>query len=92
MRIAFLTSGGLAPCLSASIAYLINEYSKTNTQIEFFGYQNGYKGLLLGQKISIPQEISDKTDLLASYGGTPIGNSRVKLTNIENCIKHGYIK
>jgi len=91
MRIAFLTAGGLAPCLSASIAYLINEYSKVDIQVEFFGYKNGYKGLLLGQKIPIPNSVSEKTDLLASYGGSPIGNSRVKLTNIEDCIKNGYI-
>ena len=91
MRVAFLTAGGLAPCLSASIAYLINEYSKIDIQVEFFGYKNGYKGLLLGQKISIPRQVSDKTDLLASYGGTPLGNSRVKLTNIEDCIQNGYI-
>jgi len=92
MRVAFLTAGGLAPCLSASIAYLIKEYSKIEDSIEFFGYKNGYKGLLLGQKISIPKNILKKTDLLASYGGSPIGNSRVKLTNIEDCIKNGYIK
>ena len=91
MRVAFLTAGGLAPCLSASIAYLINEYSKIDKSVEFFGYKNGYKGLLLGQKISIPNTVSEKTDLLASYGGSPIGNSRVKLTNVEDCIKNGYI-
>ena len=38
MRVAFLTAGGLAPCLSASIAYLIKEYAKLNDSIEFFGY------------------------------------------------------
>ena len=26
------------------------------------------------------------------YGGSPIGNSRVKLTNRDNCLKRGYIK
>ena len=25
------------------------------------------------------------------FGGSPIGNSRVKLTNIEDCIKKGYV-
>ena len=90
MRVAFLTSGGLAPCLSASIAYLIKEYAKLNDSVEFFGYKNGYKGLLLGQKISIPN-IVDQVDILASYGGSPIGNSRVKLTNVDDCIKNGYI-
>tara|TARA_B110000014_G_C20122260_1_gene595313 strand:+ start:2300 stop:3487 length:1188 start_codon:yes stop_codon:yes gene_type:complete len=90
MRVAFLTAGGLAPCLSASIAYLIKEYAKLNDSIEFFGYKNGYKGLLLGQKISIPN-IVEQVDILASYGGSPIGNSRVKLTNVDDCIKNGYI-
>ena len=25
------------------------------------------------------------------FGGSPIGNSRVKLTNIEDCVKKGYV-
>jgi len=91
MKIAFLTSGGLAPCLSASIAYLIDEYSKLNMEVEFYGYKNGYKGLLLGHKISFSSNISTKIDIIASFGGNPIGNSRVKLTNIDNCIKNNYI-
>ena len=92
MRVAFLTAGGLAPCLSSSIAYLIQEYSKLDIEIDFFAYQNGYKGLLLGDVISIPNSVKDKVEILASYGGSAIGNSRVKLTNIEDCIKNGYIK
>ena len=27
-----------------------------------------------------------------TFGGSPIGNSRVKLTNVDNCIKKGFIK
>ena len=90
MRVAFLTAGGLAPCLSASIAYLIEEYFKIDNSIEFFGYKHGYKGLLLGDKVSIPN-LSNKIEILASYGGSPIGNSRIKLANIEDCIKNKYI-
>ena len=26
------------------------------------------------------------------FGGSPLGNSRVKLTNIDDCVKKGYIK
>ena len=92
MRVAFLTAGGLAPCLSASIGYLIKEYSSISDSISFFGYQHGYKGLLLGQKIDIPNYLSDKSNIFVSYGGSPLGNSRVKLSNIENCIKNKYIK
>ncbi|MBE19873.1 MAG: pyrophosphate--fructose-6-phosphate 1-phosphotransferase [Gammaproteobacteria bacterium] len=92
MKVAFLTSGGVAPCLSASIAYLIKEYSAIDNSIEFYAYKHGYKGLLLGNKISIPNNLSNKTDAIASFGGSAIGNSRVKLTNINDCIKNKYIK
>ena len=92
MKVAFLTSGGVAPCLSASIAYLIQEYSAIDNSIEFYGYKHGYKGLLLGHKISIPNNLSNKADLIASFGGSALGNSRVKLTNIDDCIKNKYIQ
>ena len=62
MKIAFLTAGGIAPCLSSSIARLINQYSKSNLNIKFYGYLNGYKGLLLGNKIEIPNNIKDRVD------------------------------
>ena len=38
--------------------------------------------------ISIPNSVKNKVEILASYGGSAIGNSRVKLTNIEDCIKN----
>ena len=91
MKVAFLTSGGLAPCLSSSIGYLIEEYIAIDKTIEFYGYKNGYKGLLKGQKISIPKEMSKHSQDIATYGGSFLGNSRVKLTNIKDCIKNGYI-
>ena len=92
MRVAFLTAGGLAPCLSSSIGLLIEQYSKLDIEVEFFAYKNGYKGLLKGDIISIPNHIADNIENIISYGGSFIGNSRVKLTNIEDCIKNQYIK
>ena len=47
-KIAFLTAGGIAPCLSASIGALIIEYVKKLPDVEMIGYSHGYKGLLLG--------------------------------------------
>ena len=82
MRVAFLTAGGLAPCLSSSISLLIEEYSKLDIDIEFFAYKNGYKGLLNGDIISIPNHVANNVEHIISYGGSFIGNSRVKLTNI----------
>ncbi len=92
MKIAFLTAGGIAPCLSASIGALIEAYNILAPEAELVGYLHGYRGLLLGNKIKIPASVRDKTDILYEFGGSPIGNSRIKLTNAENCIKRGYIK
>ena len=92
MKIAFLTAGGIAPCLSASIGALIEAYNILAPEAELVGYLHGYRGLLLGNKIEIPASVREKTDILYEFGGSPIGNSRVKLTNAGNCIKQGYIK
>ena len=92
MKIAFLTAGGIAPCLSSSIGALINEYNKLAPQAEMIGYLNGYRGLLLGKSIEFPDSIKSQYNILFDFGGSPIGNSRVKLTNIDDCIKHGYVK
>ena len=43
MKIAFLTSGGLAPCLSASIGALVAEYSVIAPEAKHMGYLNGYR-------------------------------------------------
>ena len=91
MKIAFLTAGGIAPCLSASIGGLIKSYNSIFPTAELLGYLNGYKGLLTGHKITIPDSVKKNTKIFDRYGGSPIGNSRVKLTNIENCVQQGYI-
>ena len=92
MRVAFLTAGGIAPCLSASIGYLIQFYNDILNDISFVGYLNGYKGLLTGNSINFPNEIKDNALELLNYGGSPIGNSRVKLTNVADCVSKGYVK
>ena len=51
MKIAFLTAGGIAPCLSSSIGALIQNYTRVSPNSRMIGYLNGYRGLLLGQSI-----------------------------------------
>jgi len=92
MRIAFLTAGGIAPCLSASIGALIEKYNQVLPGAELFGYLNGYGGLLLGNSIRFPKSVKNNYAILYDFGGSPIGNSRVKLTNVEDCLKRGYVK
>ena len=55
------------------------------------GYLHGYKGLLTGKHIPITQNVIEGAEILYQFGGSPIGNSRVKLSNVDDCIKSGYI-
>ncbi|MFK5924173.1 MAG: pyrophosphate--fructose-6-phosphate 1-phosphotransferase [Verrucomicrobiota bacterium] len=92
MKIAFLTAGGLAPCLSSSIGALIQHYQTLAPDAEFVGYLNGYQGLLLGKSITFPESAKKNYEVFYKFGGSPIGNSRVKLTNVEDCVKRGLVQ
>jgi pyrophosphate--fructose-6-phosphate 1-phosphotransferase len=91
-KVGILTAGGLAPCLSSSIAGLIENYTKIDPSIEIICYLSGYKGLLLGDSIEVTDDIRKKAWVLYNHGGSPIGNSRVKLTNVADCLKRGLVK
>ncbi len=91
-KVAFLTAGGLAPCLSSSIGFLIDEYNRTSPQTEMIGYVNGYMGLLKGDSIPVTDDVRKNALILTQHGGSPIGNSRVKLTNVKDCVKRGLVK
>ena len=91
MKIAFLTAGGIAPCLSSSIGALIESYNNLAPEAEMIGYLNGYRGLLLGKSLRFPEEVKTNYPILYDFGGSPIGNSRVKLTNTDDCVKRGYV-
>ena len=91
-KVALLTAGGLAPCLSSAVGALIERYSEIAPDVEIIAYRGGYRGLLLGDSITITPEIRSKAGLLQTFGGSPIGNSRVKLTNVADCVKRGLVK
>lgn len=92
MKIAMLTAGGLAPCLSAAVGGLILEYSKKAPKAEIIGYRNGYMGLLKGWSLKVTPKVRKNAAALLSHGGSPIGNSRVKLTNVKDCVKRGLVQ
>lgn len=92
MKIALLTSGGIAPCLSASIGRLVGNYLTQYPEAKIIGYLNGYKGLLLGKSIIFSKELKNKILDFYQFGGSPLGNSRVKLTNVKDCLEKKYIK
>lgn len=91
-KVAILTAGGLAPCLSSAIGSLIERYTEIDPTIEIICYRGGYKGLLLGDFYKVTPEIREKAGLLHRFGGSPIGNSRVKLTNVKDCVKRGLVQ
>lgn len=91
-KVALLTAGGLAPCLSSAVGGLIERYTEIAPEVEIIAYLGGYAGLLKGESISVTAEVREKAHLLHGFGGSPINNSRVKLTNIADCVKRGLVK
>jgi pyrophosphate--fructose-6-phosphate 1-phosphotransferase len=91
-KVGILTAGGLAPCLSAAVGELILQYTKVSPDVEIVIYPYGYQGLLLGKSFVVTAEARRQAQRLLHWGGSPIGNSRVKLTNVEDCLKKGLVK
>src|SRR3954469_9632175 len=91
-RVALLTAGGLAPCLSSAVGGLIERYTELAPEVEIIGYLDGYAGLLAGRSVTVGPEVRAKAGNLHRFGGSPIGNSRVKLTNVEDCLRRGLIQ
>lgn len=90
--VAMLTAGGLAPCLSSAVGGLIERYSEVAPDVRIIAYTSGYAGLLKGEYVEVTPEVREKAYLLHRFGGSPIGNSRVKLTNVADCVKRGLVQ
>jgi len=90
-KVALLTAGGFAPCLSSAIGGLIERYTALRPEIEIIAYRYGYQGLLEGDSLTVTPEVRARAGLLHQFGGSPIGNSRVKLTNAADLVKRGLV-
>ena len=90
--VAMLTAGGLAPCLSSAVGGLIERYTEVAPDVRIIAYRNGYAGLLRGDSVEVTSEVRDNAHRLHAFGGSPIGNSRVKLTNVKDCVKRGLVQ
>src|SRR5689334_3883882 len=90
--VAMLTAGGLAPCLSSAVGGLIERYTEVAPDVRIIAYLNGYAGLLTGNSVEVTAEVRANAHRLHAFGGTPIGNSRVKLTNVGDCVKRGLVQ
>jgi diphosphate-dependent phosphofructokinase len=90
-RVALLTAGGYAPCLSSAVGGLIERYTAVAPEVEIIAYKHGYQGLLAGDSLTVTDPVRQRAGLLHAYGGSPIGNSRVKLTNAADLVKRGLV-
>ena len=91
-KVALLTAGGFAPCLSTAVGGLIERYTELAPEIEIIAYKLGYQGLLTGDYLTVTDEVRAHARVLRDFGGSPIGNSRVKLTNAANLVKRGLVE
>ena len=91
-KVAMLTAGGLAPCLSAAVGGLIEHYTKVAPDVRIIAYLNGYAGLLTGKSVEVTEKVRATASRLHAFGGSPIGNSRARLTNVEDCAKRGLVQ
>ncbi len=91
-KVALLTAGGFAPCLSAAVGGLINRYSQLVPEVDIIGYRHGYQGLLARDFLDVTPAVRARAALLHEFGGSPLGNSRVKLTNTKDLVKRGLIQ
>ncbi len=90
--VAMLTAGGLAPCLSSAVGGLIERYTEIAPDHRIIAYRNGYAGLLKGEYVEVTDKVRETAARLHAFGGSPIGNSRVKLTNVEDCVRRGLVQ
>ena len=90
-KVAILTAGGFAPCLSSAIGGLVQRYTEVAPEVEIIAYKHGYQGLLQGDYFVVDETVRAKAHLLHLFGGSPIGNSRVKLTNVKDLVKRGLV-
>jgi pyrophosphate--fructose-6-phosphate 1-phosphotransferase len=90
-KVALLTAGGFAPCLSSAIGGLIERYTAVAPEVEIIAYRYGYQGLLQGDSVTVTPAVREKASVLHRYGGSPIGNSRVKLTNAADLVKRDLV-
>ena len=90
-KVALLTAGGFAPCLSSAIGGLIEGYTEIAPDVEIIAYRYGYQGLLQGDSITVTPSVRQHASRLHAFGGSPIGSSRVKLTNAADVVKRGLV-
>ena len=83
-KVALLTAGGFAPCLSSAIGGLIQRYTEVAPDVEIIAYKYGYQGLLTGDYLTV-------TDAVAVYHETPVYGSLIGNEQATLTVKNGRV-
>ena len=67
-KVALLTAGGLAPCLSSAVGGLIQRYTEIAPDVEIIAYRGGYAGLLKGDSIVVTPSTIHCVSIQCHYG------------------------
>ena len=79
-RVGMLTSGGDCQALNAAMRGVVKCLSNSKEQFEFYGFLNGYKGLISSNfRMLTSRDFSG----ILTRGGTILGSSRVPFKTIR---------
>ena len=92
-RVALLTAGGLAPCLSSAVGGLDRALHRARARRRDHRLPRRLRRACwpAGPSRSRPR-LRERAHLLHQVGGSPLGNSRVKLTNVADAVKRGLVQ
>ena len=88
-RIGMLTSGGDCQALNAAMRGVVKTLVNSNTEVEIYGFLEGYKGLIYGNFKMLTG--SDFSGILTK-GGTILGSSRTPFKTIKDPDENGLDK
>ena len=86
-KVAMLTAGGLAPCLSAAVGGLIERYTEIAPNVRIDRLSRGLRRLLRGRSIEITPEVRASAGLPRTSVAARSAIVEVKLTNVDDCVK-----
>lgn len=89
LRIGMLTSGGDCQALNAAMRGLVKALYCNKEEVEIYGFENGYKGLIYGKyRLLTDKDFSG----ILTLGGTILGTSRTPFKTINEPDENGINK
>lgn len=85
VNVALVTGGGLCPTLSSCVAKLVEHWAQALREgkiggLSFRVYRSGFMGVLVGDSFLLPESEWNSVESLNKLGGSPCGNSRVRVS------------